>query len=685
MARDTVFERRASESGRVEQQVIPRPSAWEVAPGHQPAKWRLASCSVLFLVVLCNGTATGQEIVFGLEPASLPISVTPASRTTDGSFRLVDCVPDVETSLLVPGGFQGSVSLSLTPLFLPNAESPYDYTGTLTYTAPLFAESGFSETGSVSISSECANSTMTVSVTMVPDPEPLTSDVERLDFEAVGSGEEVTGSFRVFSGNPPISVVTNLGSVTPSVTSESGASIAYSYQVPADAVDGQVVEGIISVADSGGGTLTIPVRITVGGQQDLAELPGLTPRQRAVAGALDNACGAIRMMPESEWTAGQRDLVASCERALDSSSPGSVLDGLAPEEVAAQGRSSVVTVRQQIGNVGDRMQQLRGGLAGGFDVSGLALNVDGQMVPVALIAGALGGAAGDLADSGRLGVFINGSGVFGDRRGTSNETGLDYRSLGLTAGVDYRFTPNTVGGVALGLTRSDTDFKDDSGGVDVDGYSVSLYGMHYTPQQFYIDGILTLGRNEYDTVRTVFSGPGGQRATSKPKGNEVGLGISGGYDFVGGARTISLLAGIDYIRGRIDAFEERPSSPGAAGAGSLLAIERQTVESLTTELAVQMTYAYPWRAGVLLPTVRLGLENEHKGDSRSINARFVHDPTATRFSVTTDDPDRTYFNLGAGLSAQFTRGRSAFLFVETVEGKSGVNEQRVDLGFRIEF
>ena len=766
----------------MQHEVSPGLSSWRVVEKRQPAKWRLASCFVLFLVVLCNGTATGQEIAFGFEPTSLSLSVTSSLRTTTGTFRLVDCVSDVESSFLEPEGFQGSVSLSLSPLFLPDSESPYNYEGALTYTAPGFAEPGFAENGTVSITSECANSTLTVGVAMAADPEPVTSDVdrldfeavrpgeevagsfrifsgsppismttelgivtpgvtnesgaliafsyqvptdavdgqvvegvisatdsdgtsltipvritvvsdsealssdvERLDFEAVGPGDEVTASFRVFSGSPPISVTTELGSVTPGVTSESGALIAFSYQVPTDTVDGQVVEGVISVMDAGGASLTIPVRISLGRRQDLGELPGLTPRQRAVAGALDNACGSIRMIPESEWTAGQRDLVASCERVRDSGSPGSVLDGLAPEEVAAQGRSSVVTVRQQAGNVGERMQQLRGGLGGGFDVSRLALNVDGQMVPVALIAGALGGTAGDLADSGRLGVFINGSGVFGSRRGTSNETGLDYKSLGLTAGVDYRFTPNTVGGVALGLIRSDTDFKDDSGGVDVDGYSVSLYGMHYTPQQFHIDAILTLGRNEYDTVRTVFSGPDGQRAISKPKGNEVGLGISGGYDFVQGARTISLLAGIDYIRGRIDAFEERPSSPGTAGAGSLLAIERQTVESLTTELAVQMAYAYPWRAGVLLPTVRLGLENEHKGNSRSINARFVHDPTATRFSVTTDDPDRTYFNLGAGLSAQFTRGRSAFLFVETVEGKSGVSEQRVDLGFRMEF
>jgi len=124
--------------------------------------------------------------------------------------------------------------------------------------------------------------------------------------------------------------------------------------------------------------------------------------------------------------------------------------------------------------------------------------------------------------------------------------------------------------------------------------------------------------------------------------------------------------------------------PGDPGSDSLLAVERQTIDSLTAEWAVQMTYAYPWRGGVLFSTARVGVEHEFRNDSREIWVGFGNGAEG-RFAVDTGDPDRTYVNLGLGLSAQFTHGRSAFLFVETVEGKRGVREQRIDAGVRMEF
>lgn len=667
------------------------------APAPSPSRARMRSCLIFFCLVSL-GAASSANAQFS--PGQLSLVITPSSPIATGSVEFLLTSPECGVDQLVfvpelegPGSlvvettsFGGTANNGLVGLDIIYDGFGAGVTAGESYSGVVSAyECGF--VGEVALL-DSISVTVVVQSDPIPPPPPSVN-VERLDFLSVPPGSLVGASFQVSSEIPPIALTTDIGNVSPDQIAASSGTVSFSFQVPADAADGDEYLGTIEISDSQGNeTLRIPVQITVQ-SQSLGEIPGLTPLQREVAVALDNACRVIGSIPQEERTAEQGDLAATCDAVGQSGIPGSLLQGLAPEEVAAQGRASLTTVGQQIGNVTRRMQLLRQGGTGGFSVSGLSLSLDGQVIPVALLADAVGrsfgGSAGELADSGRLGWYISGSGVKGSRRGTDRESGVDYRSLGLTAGADYRFSPNTIAGAALGLTRSNSDLKDDSGGVDVDGYSFSLYATHYMPRQFYLDGVLVIGRNEYETVRTVFGGPDGQRALSRPKGNELGLGLSGGYDLVHGPHMVSLLAGVDYLRGRIDGFEERASDPGAPGAGSLLVIERQTVDSLTTELAVQWTQAIAWRRGVLLPTARLGVEYEHRNDSRSINARFIHDPSETRFTVRTDDPDRTYFNVGAGLSAQFTHGRAAYLFFETVQGRSGVSEQRVDAGVRFEF
>jgi len=351
--------------------------------------------------------------------------------------------------------------------------------------------------------------------------------------------------------------------------------------------------------------------------------------------------------------------------------------------LGAQGRASLQTMRLQMQGVGRRLEQLRLGQERALDDPSPVSRVEDSLSPVSSPGVGLGGGAGDLVESGRTAVFVSGSTILGRRSGTSGEPTSDENSLGLTAGVDYRLTPTAVVGLAIGMSGTDVEFRDDSGEVDVDGYSLSLYGMHYA-SNLHVDGMLYLGRNKHDTARGILQDTNGQSAISRPTEQAFGLGLGTGYDLVWGPRTTSLLASVDYRRGRIDAFEEVLANPGGPGSDSLLAVERQTVDSLTTELAVQMTYAYPWRGGVLLPTARVGVEHELRDDSRDVWVRFVNGAEGP-FAVNTGNPDRTYVNLGLGLSAQFTHGRSAFLFVETVEGKSGVREQRIDAGFRMEF
>jgi hypothetical protein len=63
----------------------------------------------------------------------------------------------------------------------------------------------------------------------------------------------------------------------------------------------------------------------------------------------------------------------------------------------------------------------------------------------------------------------------------------------------------------------------------------------------------------------------------------------------------------------------------------------------------------------------------------------VSDPASTPFLLVTDDPDRDYFNLGAGLSVVLQRGVSAFVYYETVLALEDVTANKISVGVRLAF
>ena len=134
-----------------------------------------------------------------------------------------------------------------------------------------------------------------------------------------------------------------------------------------------------------------------------------------------------------------------------------------------------------------------------------------------------------------------------------------------------------------------------------------------------------------------------------------------------------------YIESDIDGFTES----GARGLN--LKYDDQDVNSLTTALGGQFSYAISTGFGVLTPHVRAEWEHEFEDDPRKIELQYDVDPNNTQFFVETEGPDRDYVNLGAGLAATFAGGITAFADFETVLANSDRDEYQVTFGARYEF
>jgi uncharacterized protein with beta-barrel porin domain len=301
---------------------------------------------------------------------------------------------------------------------------------------------------------------------------------------------------------------------------------------------------------------------------------------------------------------------------------------------------------------------------------------------------------------GRLGVFVNGTLAIGDKDSTSREAGFDFDTLGVTAGVDYRFTNNFVLGAAFGFASTDSDIDPSGGGGDLDTkvYNGALYGTYYL-QDFYVDGIASFGWSSFDLSRNIFySIPGlgdnlapagrptivNQTAKGDTDGGHFSVGLGAGYDFRFGGLTVGPRGRLNYFKLDIDHFRE--SIDGTAdGFGLALEYEGQIVESLMTALGGQASYAVSTRLGVLVPQVLVEWVHEFLDDRRPITARYVNDPLQVPIRFTTDVPDRDYVNVGFGLSAVFPRGASTFFYYQTALGLEDATKHEFVLGLRLTF
>lgn len=417
----------------------------------------------------------------------------------------------------------------------------------------------------------------------------------------------------------------------------------------------------------------------------LSNISGLTPAERNTAVVIEDICPPQNLL--------DADLQTRCNRLVGVAGNGTAgqdearttLQQVAPSQIATQGTYAVEVDSSQFDNLLARIAALRTGLTG-ISLSDLSFTIDGKTFSGEQLKG--GGASPDQSGVlGKLGLFINGIGTLGNREQTGNTPGFDFDSAGLTAGADYRFTDNFILGAAFGYAGLNTEFNNNAGKIDLNQYAISAYGTYYLPDGFYVDGLFSFAWNDFESTRNFDYGftVGGQlervvtEAKSNPDSTQFSISGGGGYEFARGPLSLTPYVRVNFIRTDIDGFTESR----ADGWGTRY--DDQKIDSLTTQLGGQAGYAVSTQWGVLSPQLIAEWLHEFKNDARSIPVRFIGDHTGTVFIVPTDKPDRDFFNLGAGVSATFARGVSAFFYYEALLGYKDLERNLFTGGIRYEF
>ncbi|MEW5858211.1 MAG: autotransporter domain-containing protein, partial [Cyanobacteriota bacterium] len=195
----------------------------------------------------------------------------------------------------------------------------------------------------------------------------------------------------------------------------------------------------------------------------------------------------------------------------------------------------------------------------------------------------------------RVGVFINGDLNFGEKDASDSQTGFDFTTTGVTAGVDYRVTGNLALGVALGYVTNDTELNNDLGEIESKGYAVSVYS-NFVQNNFYTDAVVSYGENDFDIKRQIAFD--NRTATADTDGNQLSVDVNSGYNIKSGNASFGPTVGIRYDRVNIDGYTEE-------GADSLnMKVEDQKAESVVLSVGAQASVAFNTGIGTVIPNVR---------------------------------------------------------------------------------
>ncbi len=435
---------------------------------------------------------------------------------------------------------------------------------------------------------------------------------------------------------------------------------------------------------------------------------GLDPNDRTfgIAQAFDNACFALRSLQAGGATlnAGQADLLARCDDFEFNSggNPDEVIEALEQilgDEAEAQNNAAFNVAAAQFDNLKARIAALRSG-TNGSSFGGLALQGGNGSVPLSFASTVLNATETAAApaevgsDFDRWGFFATGTIGDGDRDPEGGSSGFDFETRGLTAGVDYRYSDSLIFGAALGYASNDTQIGANRGELETTGWSISGYSTFYKGDSWYADGVLTYGSNQYDIRRNIafsLATPGGtpsavnQVNTASPDGSQFSASFTGGRDFQRGAWSVGPYARWQYTTVDFEGYTETVSNPGTPGQGLTLTVNDREIKSMQGVLGGKASFTMSTAWGILIPHFQFEYVREFKDDPDALTSTLVFDPTGTQIAVSGSEIDQSFMNLGLGLSAVFTNGRSAFLYYEKLLGQQGTSKDSIAIGIRIEF
>ncbi|MEO9338803.1 autotransporter outer membrane beta-barrel domain-containing protein [Mesorhizobium sp. SB112] len=262
-------------------------------------------------------------------------------------------------------------------------------------------------------------------------------------------------------------------------------------------------------------------------------------------------------------------------------------------------------------------------------------------------------------DFGPFAVWSGGFVNFSER--DSGGIDLDSTMVGVSGGVDYRFSERFVGGFGVGYSRDQTDIGSNGTGSRGTAFSGALYGSYKPVDNFFIDGLIGASRLDFDSRRFVTAN--GDFAEGSRSGAQLFGSLAASYEFRGAKWLISPYGRAELSRSLLDGFTEKGG--GIYG----LTYGDQTIDTLSGVLGIRASYAFDMDWGVLTPGVRAEYTHDFDGSSRA--SIGYTDIGGLPYAIDIDPTVRDYATLGLSLDMGFDNDWNLGFDYRTSFGGSG--------------
>lgn len=246
----------------------------------------------------------------------------------------------------------------------------------------------------------------------------------------------------------------------------------------------------------------------------------------------------------------------------------------------------------------------------------------------------------DGMDLGPYAIWTGGYINFGESN--SGRLDLDHTMVGVSAGVDHRFSQKFIAGFGVGFGRDRTDVGANGTQSTGHAYNAAVYGSYKPFDNFFLDGLVGGSWLDFDSRRYVTAT--GDFATGKRSGHQVFGSLTAAYEFHDETWLVSPYGRIELSRTWLEGFAE----DGGGGFG--LRYGDQSIDTVSGVIGLRAEYAFKTNWGSLTPGARVEYTHDFAGSSR-INLGYI-DLDHLPYRLDIEASNRSYMTLGLSLEAQ---------------------------------